>query len=225
LAPITPASGKYVAVAYELTPSTWGAAAIVSVHTGVEQSTQLAAEEHAPATTAGKIQVKRVIIHNATGVYSIVKQEDVRLWATGGEAAKETAAEGKIGTEVVTNEKVKQGSLKLDRLPVGVVLELLATGTGRKIAFGSGETPASIPGGAWDVVRTVGSVEHKLGVTPRVAMLIASNYTDVSVGSEERVVLPVYGVTSVDSSHINYEGSIAFPQGSRPWQFYWLAIG
>jgi hypothetical protein len=81
LAPTLPSSTKYVGVAYELTPSTWGAAAVVSVHTGAEQATQLAAEEHMPATTAGKIQVRRVVVKNTAGVYSIVAQFDVRVYA------------------------------------------------------------------------------------------------------------------------------------------------
>jgi microcystin-dependent protein len=75
---LLPSTTKYVSCAYELTPSTWGAKATVTAHSGEEKATQAEAEAAPPATTAGKIQVRRVVIKNTTGVYSIVAQEDVR---------------------------------------------------------------------------------------------------------------------------------------------------
>ncbi len=106
---LLPASGKYVSCAFELTPSTWGAKATVTAHSGVEKNTEAEAIAAPPATTAGKIQVRRVIIKNTAGVYSIVAQEDVRLWATGGNVATETQAQGKVGAEAVTDAKVVKG--------------------------------------------------------------------------------------------------------------------
>ena len=111
-----PASGKYVTVGFELTPSTWGAAATVSIHTGTEKATQAEAEAASPSTSTGKIKVRNLVILNNAGKYEAKAQFDARQWATGGEAAKETSAEGKIGSESVTNSKVRKETLKGDRL-------------------------------------------------------------------------------------------------------------
>lgn len=109
---LLPASGKYVSCAFELTPSTWAAAATVSAHSGVEKATEAEAIAAPPATTAGKIQVRRVIIHNTAGVYSITAQEDVRPWATGADwravfSGSQAFSEG-APKEVVLGEAVKQ---------------------------------------------------------------------------------------------------------------------
>ncbi len=81
VSPVKPSSGKYVTVAYELVPSKWGGAATVKLHAGTEQSSGSEAIAHAPATTSGRIQIRRATILNTSGVYSIVVQEDVRPWA------------------------------------------------------------------------------------------------------------------------------------------------
>ena len=73
-----PGAGKYMTVGIELTPTTSDAAATVSVVSGTEQATQVAAQEHVPATTAGKLRIRNVVILNTAGVYSIVAQADVR---------------------------------------------------------------------------------------------------------------------------------------------------
>lgn len=113
--PSRPGSGKYLTVGFELTPTTSGKAATVSVVSGLEKASQAEAEAAPPATTAGKIKIRNVVIKNTAGVYSIVAQFDKRQWATGG-GAPETVAEGELGDEVVTSEKVKAGTLKGDRI-------------------------------------------------------------------------------------------------------------
>jgi len=79
-----PGPGKYLTVGFELTPATWGAAATVSVVSGVEQATQKLAEENSPAVTAGKARVRDVVILNTAGVYSIVSQTERRARSTAG---------------------------------------------------------------------------------------------------------------------------------------------
>jgi hypothetical protein len=98
--PSLPSTGKYMTVGFELTPSTSGDAATVSIVSGVEETTQKVAEEHVPATTAGKVRIRNIVVLNTAGVYSIVAQADVRPWCTGGTFA-ETKEEGKIGAGAV----------------------------------------------------------------------------------------------------------------------------
>jgi len=79
-----PVSGDFINVQIELAPSaTWNGEATVSAHSGVQQTTQALAESNPPATTAGRIAVKRIIIKNTAGVYSIVNEFDVRALADG----------------------------------------------------------------------------------------------------------------------------------------------
>jgi hypothetical protein len=111
--PSLPSSGKYLCVGFELTPSTSGAPATVSLHSGLEKATQAEAEAAPPAITAGKIRVRDVIVKNTAGVYSIVGQKERRQWSTGGEVAKETSAKGKIGPETITSDKLDKTSLQL----------------------------------------------------------------------------------------------------------------
>lgn len=73
-----PATGKYMTIGVELTPSSWGAAATVSVKSGVEKSTQAEAESASPAVTSGTIRVRDVVVKNTSAVYSIVTQTDKR---------------------------------------------------------------------------------------------------------------------------------------------------
>jgi hypothetical protein len=120
---LLPASTKFVSVAYELTPSTWGAKATVTAHSGVEKATEAEAIAAPPGTTAGKLQVRRVIVKNTAGVYSIVAQWDVRPWATGGNAP-ETTAEGKIGAEAVTKLKLAFQAVSKDKLSPALAAEL-----------------------------------------------------------------------------------------------------
>jgi hypothetical protein len=83
-----PSNGKYMSVAFELAPAAengWDNAVTVTAHSGTEKSTEAEAIAAPPATTAGKVQVRRVIIKNTAGVYSIVAaQEDIRSRAVGG---------------------------------------------------------------------------------------------------------------------------------------------
>lgn len=76
--PSLPSSGKYLTVGFELTPSTSGAAATVSVVSGAEQATQALAEAHSPSITAGKARIRDVVILNTAGVYSIASQTERR---------------------------------------------------------------------------------------------------------------------------------------------------
>jgi hypothetical protein len=76
-----PASGKFMTVGFELTESE--GKAVVSVVSGAEKSTQAEAEASSPATTAGKLRVRDVVVKNTAGTYSIVMQRDRRPWARG----------------------------------------------------------------------------------------------------------------------------------------------
>ena len=78
--PSLPVAGKFMVVAFELTPSLWGGPATVSLKCGPEKATLAEAESGSatPATSAGKIQVRQVVVENAAGVYSIKFQRDVR---------------------------------------------------------------------------------------------------------------------------------------------------
>jgi microcystin-dependent protein len=73
-----PSPSKYMTVGFELTPSTSGAAATVSVVSGAEQTTQALAEAHSPAITAGKARIRDIVILNTAGVYSIASQTERR---------------------------------------------------------------------------------------------------------------------------------------------------
>lgn len=73
-----PSPGKYMTVGFELTPSTSGAAATVSVVSGAEQTTQALAEAHSPSITAGKARIRDIVILNTAGVYSIASQTERR---------------------------------------------------------------------------------------------------------------------------------------------------
>ena len=75
-----PGVGKFMCIAFELTPGVWGGTATVSLHSGTEQATAKAAEENPPATTAGKIQVRQVIVEAVAGPKYKIKgaQKDVR---------------------------------------------------------------------------------------------------------------------------------------------------
>jgi microcystin-dependent protein len=90
-----PGNGKYMTVGFELTPSTSDGPAMASVVAGVEEGTLKAAEEHVPATTAGKLRIRNIVVLNTAGVYSIAAQTDVRPWCTGGTTAR-TKEEGRI---------------------------------------------------------------------------------------------------------------------------------
>lgn len=95
--PSLPASGKYMAVCFELIPSTWGEGVnSVALHSGASKASQAEAEAAPPATTAGRLQVLQVVIKNTGGVYSIVGQTDIRVLA-----ANETTRSAKsiIATE------------------------------------------------------------------------------------------------------------------------------
>lgn len=108
-----PTTGKYMTIGFELAASTWGEKATVSVKSGIEKGTEAEAEAASPAISSGKIRVRDVIVKNTSGVYSIVKQIDRRLWATGGEAKTETVAEGKIGKEAITGPKLGKETMRL----------------------------------------------------------------------------------------------------------------
>jgi len=74
-----PASGKYSAVAYELSAGAgWDGAATVTTHAGAAQSSLSNAEENLPAPATGKIQVLMAYVLNTSGTYSIVGHQDVR---------------------------------------------------------------------------------------------------------------------------------------------------
>jgi hypothetical protein len=110
-----PGSGHYMSVGFELTASKSDKPAVVSVVSGIEEATAKLAEEHVPATTAGKARIRNIVLLNTAGVYSIVSQADVRPWCTGG-GAPETKAEGRIGAGAVTSPKIA-ASLALTGVP------------------------------------------------------------------------------------------------------------
>ena len=74
-------------------------AATVSVVSGVQQTTQALAESNSPATTAGKMRIRDVVILNTSGVYSVVSQRDRRPWARGFRGKREYANESTEVTE------------------------------------------------------------------------------------------------------------------------------
>lgn len=156
-----PTTGKYMTIGIELTASTWGEKATVSVKSGTEKSTEAEAEAASPAVTSGKIRVRDVIVKNTSGVYSIVKQIDRRLWATGGEAKSETVAEGKIGKEAVTGVKLGAGTVRQE---TGTPRSFLSWGL---IEAGSGG--ATIEGGTGDytVSRTATGTYQFTWKTPK----------------------------------------------------------
>lgn len=98
LKPVLPASGKYVSCAIELAPQPeqgGNGPAVVSIHTGVEKATQAEAEAAPPATSTGKIQVRRLVIENNAGTYEIKSQEDIRPGASGVNLTRQSAYENK----------------------------------------------------------------------------------------------------------------------------------
>lgn len=163
-----PAAGKYMSVGFQLAPGKWGEAAIVSVVSGVEKSTQAEAEAAPAGEVAGRLRIRDVVILNTAGVYSIVHQADRRPWATGGEAANESAAEGEIGAESVTGKKIAKGTITGDKLAI-------------KAPFGSG---------GWEP----GKEYEPSATKPSIVVLRFGNYpsnggkvywdADVYVGSE-----------------------------------------
>jgi hypothetical protein len=101
--PSVPVEGKWMPIAFELAQS--GSAAAVKLHSGAEAASQAAAEETLPGVTAGRTQVRMVIVRNNGGVYSIPNQWDVRSYAVGPqrriiatEQTRENAAYGKLTT-------------------------------------------------------------------------------------------------------------------------------
>lgn len=116
-----PGEGKYLTVGFELTPSTSGGPATVSVVSGVEKATQAEAEAASPAVTAGKARIRDVCIKRTAGLYTIVSQTERRSWATGGEAATETVAEGKIGPEAVSESKLKNLAVTAAKIAAGTI--------------------------------------------------------------------------------------------------------
>ena len=116
-----PAVGKFACVAFELTPSTWGAAATVTTKAGVEAATQAGAEEKAPATTAGKIQVRQVVVEAKAGpTYAIVgAQKDVRPFV-GPRVSRGFLSWGQIGESGATN--AGSGDFTSSRLSTGKYL-------------------------------------------------------------------------------------------------------
>ena len=102
-----PGSGKYLTVGLELTGSTWNGAPVVSLVSGAEKATEAEAIAVPPAVTSGKIRIKNITIKNTAGTYSQVHEAEARQWATGGEAAAGSVAEGKIASEAVVTGKIK----------------------------------------------------------------------------------------------------------------------
>ena len=124
-----PGSGKYMAVGFELTPTTSDGAATVSVVSGAEQTTQKLAEENVPATTAGKDRIRNIVLLNTSGTYSIAAQFDVRPWCTGG-VTTETKEEAKIGA----------GTVSLGKLATALAPCVFRTGDLRLTALSAVET-------------------------------------------------------------------------------------
>lgn len=72
--PRLPASGKFVAVCLELTPTTWSAAPTLSVASGPEKATREEAEENLPGTTAGKVRLRWCVLTLTGGSYKLVAE-------------------------------------------------------------------------------------------------------------------------------------------------------
>lgn len=135
--PSKPSAGKYMSVGFQLAPGVWGGAATVSLVSGVEKATQAEAEAAPAGEVAGRLRIRDVVILNTAGVYSVVHQTDRRSWATGGETASESAAEGKLGSEAVSTGKLKALAVTATKIAAGAIeTAKLAAGavTGEKIA-------------------------------------------------------------------------------------------
>jgi microcystin-dependent protein len=147
-----PGTGKYMTVGFELTPSISGGAATVSVVSGTEEATQKSAEEHVPATTAGNVRIRNIVILNTAGVYSIVSQADVRPWCTGGNVTR-TKEEGRISgawepgdLKLTAASNLPSGWLKCEgqevsRTAYAALFAAIGTGSG----VGNGTTTFNVP--------------------------------------------------------------------------------
>lgn len=79
-----PASGKYMNIGIELTPTTWGGAVTVSTVSGTAKATQAEAEAAPPGISANKVRVRDVVLFNNGGSkYELKAQRDRRAWARG----------------------------------------------------------------------------------------------------------------------------------------------
>lgn len=111
-----PVSGKYISAAVEITPGHWGGPATVTVHSSTEEkSTEAEAKEHPPATTSGKLQIRRFIIHYSGTIYSIgfQSQEDLRPWATGSSPVASTTAPTfapGVQTSIIATEQEREAT-------------------------------------------------------------------------------------------------------------------
>ncbi len=132
--PSLPISTKFMALSVELTPgATWGAAATASIKSGVEKATQAEAEAAIPATSAGKIKVKNIIIKNTTGTYSIVNQFDARELAN--REPRAYYGDGSDGTITLDGANEATGFTR-----VGSVYTLTRDLYSRSLVINSGQT-------------------------------------------------------------------------------------
>jgi hypothetical protein len=168
--PSLPGPGKYLSVGIELTPTTSDAAATVAIVSGVEKGTQAEAEAAPAGPVAGKLRIRNVVVKNTAGVYSIVSQEDVRPWATGGfvTAAYGAETEREIGEEyepsathttIVLLSITATGTAELT-VSVFVGGSEVQRGALGKAVAGQGRIPFTVPvpvGAKWKVVADGGN--------------------------------------------------------------------
>lgn len=197
LAPSTlPATTKFMTIGFELTPTTWGSAATVSLKSGVEKPTEAEAEAASPAVTSGKIRVRDVVVQNAASVYSIVRQIDRRPWATGGTTA-ESVGEGKIAGEAVTTAKIAGGAVTGAKLGEGTVRQETGTpqsflswgviGEAGAVLAGTGDYTVTTSGtGLYSIVWTKAKSDSPyafvaVGVGKEVTITASTGVSEVSV--------------------------------------------
>jgi hypothetical protein len=151
--PSLPSSGKYLSIGFELTPSTSGAPATASLHSGAEKASQAEAEAAPPAATAGKIKIRDVVVKNTGGVYSIVAQRDRRPWAKGAfSIVKRTAGNIAITTTATADINTGELAVRIESLgifPIRFKLQCsmeLVSGVGAAIWFGFSDNGAAVDG-------------------------------------------------------------------------------
>jgi hypothetical protein len=194
LKPTLPLSGKFVTVDLELTPSTWGAAATVSVKTGTEKTSQAEAEAAPPATTTGKIKICDVVVHNTAGVYSIVAQRDRRPWASGLLASRSLASSFEATTATTVSE------LTIRAECTGVPVQAIISGSGLLIATsGTSQFAAEllkdgvgVPGASIFQVAAAGVYDAPIIVAPLMGVTAGSHLFTVRIsngGAAEKIFL------------------------------------
>jgi hypothetical protein len=206
-----PQASGFLSCAIELAPveGEWNNAVVVSAHSGQEYATQAEARAHPPATTAGKLQVRRFVIENAAGVYSLHFQEDVRPWAVGN---LEPQLKGLSGTiNAISGEFIEIGALSVVNLPTpianAVVSIFATTGTATIKATGGAEIFGDFIYAATEI--TLSEWQHVLLKADGTNWLILAGEpkrTQAYSAQVERVNRTEYEVSSTREADVVVEG-------------------